>query len=234
VRSPARTALLAAFAGALLAQACATREPIRTRPVALAPGDSLWRIARGGGISLDSLVRVNPGLDPAGLRPGSVIRVPVVREGLLRGASWSSLGARREADAFLWPVVGPVGSPFGHRNGRPHEGIDLKVPAGTPVRAAEFGRVVTSASLGTYGNIVAIRHAGTFVTVYAHNEANLVAQGDWVSRGQVIARVGQTGNATGPHLHFEIRRDRKPRNPLYYLPIGGSPWQNWARAQGSP
>ena len=233
MRTPARSALLAALAGVLLAQACATREAIPSRPVAIAPGESLWRIARRNGASLASLVRANPGLDPARLRPGSVIRVPL-RQGFLQGASWPSLGREREADAFLWPVIGPVGSPFGHRNGRPHEGIDLEVPVGTPVRAAEFGRVLASGTLGSYGNIVAIRHSGTFVTVYAHNEANLVAKGDWVSRGQIIARVGRTGNATGPHLHFEIRRERRPRNPLYYLPVGGSPWQNIARAQGSP
>jgi murein DD-endopeptidase MepM/ murein hydrolase activator NlpD len=225
--------LAVGLAAALLAQACATREPVPTRPVAIAPGDSLWRIARRSGVSLDSLVRANPDLDPARLRVGSVIRVPA-RDGLLQGASWPSPGRRREVDAFLWPVAGPVGSSFGERNGRPHEGIDLEVPAGTPVRASEFGRVVTSTSMGSYGNIVAVRHAGTFVTVYAHNEANLVAPGDWVSRGQVIARVGQTGNATGPHLHFEIRRDRRPRNPLYYLPIGESPWRNLARARGLP
>jgi len=228
-----RSALLAALAGALLVQACATREVVPTRSVSIAPGDSLWRIARRQGLSLDSLVRANPGLDPGRLRPGSVIRVPM-REGNPGRTIGPGPAGPREADSFLWPVSGAIGSPFGRRNGRPHEGIDLKAPAGTPVRAAEFGRVVTSGPLGTYGNVVAIRHAGTFVTVYAHNEANLVAPGDWVSRGQIIARVGRTGNATAPHLHFEIRREHRARNPFYYLPIGGSPWQNVARAPKRP
>ena len=226
-----RRAILAAFAMALAASGCATREEIPTRPVAIAPGDSLWRIARRNGVSLDALVRANPGLDPARLRPGSAIRVPL-REGVFDRAAWPPGGLEREADAFLWPVDGPVGSSFRERHGRHHDGIDLRVPAGTPVHAAEFGRVVRSGTLDGYGNIVAIRHAGTFVTVYAHNETNLVAPGDWVARGQIIARVGQTGNATGPHLHFEIRRARRPRNPLYYLPIGELPWQNVARETG--
>ena len=226
-----RPALLAAVGLALAASGCITREEIPTRPVAVAPGDSLWRVARRNGVSLDALVRANPGLDPARLRPGSAIRVPL-REGFFDRAAWPPGGLEREADAFLWPVDGPVGSCFGERHGHRHDGIDLRVPAGTPVHAAEFGRVVRSGTLDGYGNIVAIRHAGTFVTVYAHNETNLVAPGDWVARGQIIARVGQTGNATGPHLHFEIRRARRPRNPLYYLPIGELPWQNVARETG--
>lgn len=229
VIGPGRRVLLAAIAGALLAQACATREQIPARPVAIAPGDSLWRIARRNGVSLDSLVVANRGLDPSRLRPGNVIRVPLPG-GFLQGATGASTGGGREADAFVWPVAGTLGSPFGRRNGHPHEGIDLKVPAGTPVRAAEFGRVVTSGPLGSYGNVVAIRHAGTFVTVYAHNEANLVSVGEWVSKGQIIARAGRTGNATGPHLHFEIRRAQRTRNPFYYLPIGGSSWESVARA----
>ncbi len=228
-----RGALLAVLAASLLAQACATPEVVPTRPVSIAPGDSLWRIARRQGASLDALVHANPGLDPGRLRPGSVIRIPI-RGGFPGAAAWPGHAGPREADAFVWPVAGALGSPFGRRNGRAHEGIDLKAPEGTPVRAAEFGRVVTSGPLGTYGNVVAIRHAGTFVTVYAHNEANLVAPGDWVSRGQIIARVGRTGNATGPHLHFEVRREHRARNPLYYLPIGGSPWANIARAPKGP
>ena len=204
VIGPGRRALLAAIAGAILAQACATREQVPGRPVAIVPGDSLWRIACRNGVSLDSLVFANPGLDPSRVQPGKVIRVPMPG-GFLPGAPGASPGGGREADAFVWPVAGTLGSPFGRRNGHPHEGIDLKVPSGTPVRAAEFGRVVTSGPLGSYGNVVAIRHAGTFVTVYAHNEANLVSVGEWVSRGQIIARAGRTGNATGPWLGDELR-----------------------------
>jgi LysM repeat protein len=192
------------------ASGCITQAPVPTRPLRLAPGDSLWRVARRSGVSLDELVRVNPRMDPARLHPGSVIRVPVGPWGV----------PERQADHFIWPVDGALGSRFGARDGRQHKGLDLLAIRGTPVRAAEFGVVVSSGRIGNYGNVVIIRHPGRFVTVYAHNEENLVPVGAWVRRGEIIARVGQTGNATGPHLHFEVRRDKRARDPLYYLPVG--------------
>ncbi len=203
---------------ALWASACVTRAPVPTRPFTLVPGDSLWRVARRSGVSLDDLVRANPHMDPARLRSGSVIRVPVRDRWVpaVRPAGF----ADRQADDFAWPVDGLIGSRFGGRSWRRHEGLDLRALPGTPVRAAEFGVVVSSGRMGSYGNVVIIRHPGRFVTVYAHNEENLVPVGAWVARGQVIARVGQTGNATGPHLHFEVRKDKRPRDPLYYLPVG--------------
>jgi murein DD-endopeptidase MepM/ murein hydrolase activator NlpD len=149
-------------------------------------------------------------MDPARLRPGNVVRVPVGPSGVVE----------RQMDDFIWPVDGLISSRFGRRGRRRHEGLDLQAVTGTPVRAAEFGVVVSSGRIGNYGNVVIIRHPGRFVTVYAHNEENLVRAGAWVKRGQIIARVGQTGNATGPHLHFEVRRDKLPRDPLYYLPVG--------------
>jgi murein DD-endopeptidase MepM/ murein hydrolase activator NlpD len=204
----ARALCLVAFL--LGASGCVTRAPAPTRPFTLGRGDSLWRVARQGGVSLDDLVRANPRMDPARLRPGSVIRVPVASSGV----------AERQADHFIWPVDGPISSRFGRRGRGRHEGLDLRAAAGTPVQAAEFGVVVSSGRIGNYGNVIIIRHPGRFVTVYAHNEENLVPVGAWVKRGQIIARVGQTGNATGPHLHFEVRRNKRPRDPLYYLPVG--------------
>lgn len=202
-----------------ITSACTTRAPVTLRPVMLAPGESLWRAARRSGVSLDALVRANPHMDPAHLRPGSVIRV-AVREGWVP-ASWSAGSSQRQADEFIWPLRGQIESRFGQpRGARRHEGLDVKAAAGMPVRASEFGLVTLSGRMGSYGNVVIIRHPGQFVTVYAHNEQNLVQAGAWVARGQIIARVGQTGNATGPHLHFEVRRDKRPRDPLYYLPVG--------------
>ena len=117
-----------------------------------------------------------------------------------------------------WPVDGPVSSPFGKRDGRMHDGIDLAVPEDTPVRAACDGTVVYAGNgLRGYGNLVIVRHAETLATVYAHNRALVVHEGEAVVRGQVLARSGQTGKASAPHLHFEVRKDSIARNPLGYL-----------------
>jgi murein DD-endopeptidase MepM/ murein hydrolase activator NlpD len=122
-------------------------------------------------------------------------------------------------EAFSWPVEGVVSSPFGARAGKRHDGIDIAVPEGTPVRAAADGVVVyAGARVAGYGNLVLVRHDGDLVTVYAHNRLLEVREGDRVSRGQEIARSGQTGRATAPHLHFEVRRSQAPTNPLEYLP----------------
>ncbi len=123
---------------------------------------------------------------------------------------------------FQWPlttVAVTIGSPFGARWGKPHEGIDLPAPVGTPVFAAADGRVVYAGhGVRGYGNMVVLKHAGDLLTVYAHNSALLVAQGQPVRAGDRIALVGQSGHATGPHLHFEVRSGQIPRDPMNYLP----------------
>jgi murein DD-endopeptidase MepM/ murein hydrolase activator NlpD len=121
--------------------------------------------------------------------------------------------------AMLWPVDGALSSPFGRRDGRAHDGIDLAVAADTPVRAACDGIVAYAGNgLRGYGNVLILSHAGALATVYAHNRALDVAQGQAVVRGQIIARSGQTGRASAPHLHFEVRKDSIARDPLGYLP----------------
>ena len=91
-------------------------------------------------------------------------------------------------------------------------------PLGTPVKASSSGVVVYSGdTIKGYGNLIILRHPGEWVSVYAHNQANLVEEGMSVEKGQVIAKVGQTGRATGPHLHFEVRRNNKVRDPLLLL-----------------
>jgi murein DD-endopeptidase MepM/ murein hydrolase activator NlpD len=120
--------------------------------------------------------------------------------------------------AMLWPVDAPVSSPFGRRDGRAHAGIDLAVAADTPVRAACDGIVAYAGDgMRGYGNLIVLRHDGQLATLYAHNRALLVQVGQPVLRGQIIARSGQTGNATAPHLHFEVRKDSIARDPLGYL-----------------
>lgn len=119
---------------------------------------------------------------------------------------------------FLWPVAGTINSGFGRRGVGFHDGIDIAAPEGTPIRAIADGEVLYSDRLRGYGNIVIVRHASGFVSVYAHNQVNLVQEGESVSRGEVIALVGSTGRVTGPHLHFEIRKDNRPQDPLRHLP----------------
>jgi murein DD-endopeptidase MepM/ murein hydrolase activator NlpD len=118
---------------------------------------------------------------------------------------------------LIWPARGPITSPFGQRWGRLHAGIDIGVPSGTPVRAADTGRVVLSGPSGGYGNYMCIQHTRTLSTCYAHNSRLGARKGDRVRQGQVIARSGNTGNSTGPHLHFETRINGKPVNPMRFL-----------------
>lgn len=168
-----------------------------------------------------------PLLPPPGVedREGSPLERPRSQfQGLaeLRPNAASRFQARLEArlagNVFAWPLDGTVSSGFGRREGRLHEGIDIRARSGTPIRAAESGRVRFSGWLGDYGNAVLVDHAGGFTTVYAHASRSAVARGARVRKGQIVAEVGATGNATGPHLHFEIRRRKSARNPLLYLP----------------
>jgi murein DD-endopeptidase MepM/ murein hydrolase activator NlpD len=126
------------------------------------------------------------------------------------------------ASALIRPVEGKISSPFGRRSLGFHPGIDIPAPIGTPIRAAADGLVIVSAGTldgySGYGKIVIIEHGDGIKTLYAHNKKNLVRPGACVSAGEVIAEVGSSGNATGPHLHFEIRKDGKPVDPLKYLP----------------
>jgi murein DD-endopeptidase MepM/ murein hydrolase activator NlpD len=118
---------------------------------------------------------------------------------------------------LMWPVSGPVTSGFGWRWGRMHEGIDIAVGSGTPVHAAQSGRVIVAGWMGGYGNLVVIDHGGGLSTAYGHNSSFAVSSGQSVSQGQVVAYSGSTGNSTGPHVHFEVRVNGSPVDPLGYL-----------------
>jgi lipoprotein NlpD len=121
------------------------------------------------------------------------------------------------AGELAWPVHGLLVSRFGSRGSEHHDGIDIAAPEGSPVTAAAAGVVIFSGEERGYGNLAVIDHGRGEATVYAHCSTVLVSKGDSVSRGQLIARVGRTGHATGPHLHFEVRDHAQPRNPLPYL-----------------
>ena len=186
-------------------------------------GETLWRISRHYGLDVNTVARVNRIPDATRIQTGQRLWIP--RRGTAAVASPPpARGAIRPRghtgrNRFEWPLRGPVTSGFGMRRLAHHDGIDISAGEGTPVRAAEAGRVVHSNSaLSGYGNLIIIKHAGAFATVYAHNKRNLVRVGQFIEKGEVIAEVGRTGRASAAHLHFEVRRDGKPRNPVGYLP----------------
>ncbi|HKY64154.1 MAG TPA: M23 family metallopeptidase [bacterium] len=119
---------------------------------------------------------------------------------------------------FLWPAEGPINSPYGPRSGKMHDGIDVGGDEGDPILAAAGGEVVYADRLGGYGNLIVVKHEDGFFTAYAHNEKNLVDKGDTVKQGQRIAKMGRTGNASGDHLHFEIRDESGTYDPEDFLP----------------
>jgi len=122
----------------------------------------------------------------------------------------------QSASGLIWPVNGVITSPFGPRWGSFHPGLDIGAPMGTPIRAAKAGTIVFAKPYGGYGNYTCIDHGGGLSTCYAHQSAFVVTSGS-VDQGQVIGEVGSTGFSTGPHLHFEVRIDGQPVDPLNYL-----------------
>jgi murein DD-endopeptidase MepM/ murein hydrolase activator NlpD len=126
--------------------------------------------------------------------------------------------ATPSAAGLIWPVHGPITSPFGPRWGGFHPGIDIGVPTGTPIEAAAAGTVIWCGWESGYGNLVVLDHHNGIATAYAHQSRIAVSCNQDVAQGQVIGYVGCTGFCTGPHLHFEVRVNGTPVDPLGYLP----------------
>lgn len=127
---------------------------------------------------------------------------------------------RQGSGSMIWPVNGPIVSPFGWRWGRMHNGVDIAVPAGTPIRAVDSGTVVLmqdTYSSGGYGNFTCVQHGSTLSSCYAHQSSFATSMGANVSKGQVIGYVGCTGHCFGDHLHFEIRISGGAVDPMGYL-----------------
>ncbi len=201
------------------------------------PGDTVSEIAERFGVPMRDIVRRNGLRPPYRIYVGQVLRVgparggevavrPARREPATGGTSLARTRAAAEATpppltgrGFLWPVRGKVVEGFGAKpGGRRNDGINIAAPVGTPVRAVENGIVVYAGSaVPAFGRMLIIRHAGGYLSTYAHNEALLVTVGDRVRRGQIVARVGATGEVGRAQLHFQLRRGREPVDPRKYL-----------------
>jgi len=198
-------------------------------------GQTLYAIAKAYGVSVEELQSINGIRDPSELEVGHHLWIPnadrlVYVAPTVPGVSQSTIPKKKKTVTkrqktaaakrkLMWPVKGGVlTSRFGTRRGKNHHGIDIGARRGTPIRAANEGKVEFSGWGPTgYGLMIIIKHPGNLTTVYAHNSRNLVKKGSKVRRGQMIARVGKTGRATGPHVHFEVRNDTHPKNPLLYV-----------------
>ncbi|RJX19124.1 MAG: M23 family metallopeptidase [Ammonifex sp.] len=175
-------------------------------------GDTLWNIAVRYGTALEEILSANGIQADEVLTVGADVIVPVPLPGRVE------ISERRERGTFYWPVLGSISSPFGMRDGRPHEGLDIAADTGTPVRAAADGTVIYAGPAGTYGLLVILKHSGDSATYYAHCDSVNVSVGQNVTAGEVVATVGSTGHSTGPHLHFEIRLNGIPNDPAAFLP----------------
>jgi murein DD-endopeptidase MepM/ murein hydrolase activator NlpD len=162
---------------------------------------------------------------PRAAQPEKVASLPVQKANVAKEEPRAPETAVKTAEpagampAFRWPVRGRVIAGFGSKpNGTQNDGINLAVPEGTPIKAADDGVVAYAGNeLKGYGNLVLIRHANGYVSAYAHASEIMVKRGDTIKRGQVIAHAGQTGNVTSPQLHFEIRKGSTPVDPTQYL-----------------
>lgn len=189
---------------------------------------TLYRICKTYGVDIKEVAFLNGITDQSKIEIGQRIFIPGAKKVLKveiyiddvvieQGKEEEKKVAYKKMN-FLWPVEGKIIESFNDTENHRHQGIDIPCPLGTPIKASNSGTVIYSNNrIKGYGNLIILRHSDEFVTVYAHNQVNLVEEGSLVERGQIIAKVGQTGRATGPHLHFEIRRNNKAIDPIPYL-----------------
>lgn len=176
-------------------------------------GQTLWDIARRYGISIEQVASLNHLSNADFVVEGQELIIP-------SSGGFSPVNISRGmlfSEKMVWPVVGWISSPFGIRDGRPHEGIDIAANIGEPIRAAKAGRVVFAGDRGTYGLTVIIDHGDGLRTLYAHTSEVLVKEGELVEAGQTIALVGNTGRSRGPHLHMEVLEQGVPQDPMLFM-----------------
>lgn len=202
-------------------------------------GQTLYRIAKTYDVSVDELMDANRIDDPRELKIGELLYVPGARlrrdvtpydspepEAQGRAGLASSRAPDRKQlkapvgrgnGSLNWPLRGVLYARFGKKGKEPHDGIDLAAPAGLPVKTAAPGTVLFAGDQKGYGLIVIVEHDAGLITLYAHNRDLRVKTGQKVRDGQVVATVGDSGRTSGPHLHFEVRKDGQPVDPLEFL-----------------
>lgn len=186
---------------------------------------TLWRICKTYDVSMDTVARANGIRDKNRIGVGQRLFIPGATKVVKVDVYIEDVTARKTRKVtytksrFIWPVKGRVKKDEVRAGLARPAGIKISAREGTPVRAADGGRIVYSDDqIRGYGNLIIIEHKDDFFTIYGHNQVNLVKEEARVSKGQVIARVGKTGNAAEANLHFEIRQGRKPLDPLRFLP----------------
>lgn len=209
------------------------------------PGQTLWGISRVYNVDVKTLVRANRLSNRNVLQVGQRLLIPGARrqrqvasrcpcphkptktaargpkKKSARTASKRSTVSPRPATPIklIWPIRGTITRHFIQSGRQRHDGIDIAAPRGSTIRAAADGKVIFSDwGPGGYGRLVIVQHTANIVTVYAHNERNLVQRNQRVKKGQAIATVGRSGRATGYHLHFEVRLKTVPKPPFTFLP----------------
>jgi murein DD-endopeptidase MepM/ murein hydrolase activator NlpD len=215
------------FPCALGLLSCSTgRSPIPTGPTPsigtphlVRPGETLAAIGRLYGVNWQTLATVNHLIDPHRIEVGQAIWVPSPSGTVRHGTRSLAVPSRFVPDGRLqWPTDGSLSSAFGTRGGQFHGGIDLAGERGTPIMAAAEGVVMFSGrGPEGYGNAVMLDHGNGLFTLYAHNERNVVRQGERVRRGQIVALMGDTGRASGTHVHFEVHQHGQLVDPLRWL-----------------
>ena len=191
-------------------------------------GQTLYSIAKAYGKNVNTLSRLNGIRDTASMQAGRRLWIPGARRVInVPPTDKSVITAHKKKPRYAvkprkgklkWPAKGKLTSNFGYRRGRHHDGIDIAASMGTPIYAAAGGKVVFSGWGPTgYGQMIIIKHPGQLTTVYAHNLGNWVKKNDRVKQGQKIASIGSSGRSSGPHLHFEVRRQTVPVSPFKFL-----------------
>jgi murein DD-endopeptidase MepM/ murein hydrolase activator NlpD len=184
--------------------------------------ETLFGIARIHGVTWERLAHVNGLTMPYALRPGQVLKLPdrkpmTVSIQQQQAPTDTARPEGRGGKRLAWPVRGVLYARFGRKGKEPHDGVDLAAPLGTPIQTAAAGTVLYAGEQKGYGLIAIVEHPDGLVTLYAHNRDLRVKTGQRVRDGQVIATVGESGRTSGPHLHFEVRSDGRPVDPLLYL-----------------
>ena len=194
----------------------------------VAKGDTLYSLSRRFGVPLDALAAANDLDAPFALSLGQALVVPNVVPTLeepevaaatVPSAPMPAVPAPAAEGTFAWPIRGAIVAGYGALlDGVRNDGINIAAPAGAPVRASADGEVVYKGDeLAGYGNLLLVKHEGGWVSAYAHTGAILVEKGERVLKGQVIAKVGETGSVDAPQLHFELRHDLRPQDPIAAL-----------------